>query len=209
MSTNRSNIPAKRKTIEPAILAAIIAGITTIIVALISYYGSLTTVTLAIEATQTAEAANSTGTPTPPRTPTLTIVTAVSTGTLSLKDQVAVLANEVSSLQTQVAVDKNLKQELDSVTNRLSEMENVIEKNPSEAMAYVVLRKDLDEAQSNIKDLQLRLTSSWTQNLPLYGLVVTVGFTLLSIVRSDRKQNQEQNRENSSNKERRENQKYE
>lgn len=199
----------KKSKIDPTIVVSIITAIATVIVTLITYLGSLKTTALQIATTQTAEAANNTVTPSPTKTSIPTTITPISIGTLPLEDQVAILSNEVSSLQTQVAADKNLKEELDSVSNRLSEMEAVVGENPSEAMAYVVLRNDLDEAQGNIKDLQSRLTSSWTQNLPLYGLVVTVGFTLLSIVRSDRKQNQEQNRENIRNRERREDQKYE
>jgi hypothetical protein len=211
MTINRSTNRVKRKkrSVEPTIWLAIITGLATIIAAFLQFYGNYLTTKFEFASTATAVASNRTSTPSPTKTPTAGTIPPTTSGTITLKDQVSTLESEVSLLQTQVAANGDVKQEVDSVSNRLGEMESLVETSPSEAMSYVVLRKELDEARSDIKDLESRQTSSWTQNIPLYGLVATVGFTLFSILRSDRKQNLEQSRNNDRNRERREDQRFE
>ncbi len=164
MTTNRSPDKEKRKkiSIEPTFWLAIITGLATLIVAFFQFYGNYLTAELEIGAKATAVAANRTSTPSPTKTPTAGTISPTLSGTLTLEDQVSTLESEVSLLQTQVAANGEVKQELDFVSNRLGEMESLVETNPSEAMAYVVLRKELDEARSDIKDLELRQTNSWT-----------------------------------------------
>lgn len=193
------------KKLDPTVLIAIISAVTTIIAVLIQSYGSFITRKIDSDATALALSTNAPkASITPSPTTTQLVLTRVPTavGTLAVQAQVSTLENEVSLLQTQVAINSDLRQELDAANNRLNELEAVIETSPSEAMAYVVLRKELDEARSDIKDLDSRLTNSWSQNIPLYGLVITVGFTLISLLRSDRRQlleslrNINRNREN-------------
>ena len=199
----------KKRQFEPSFWLAIISAVATIIAVIIQSYGSYITTKLEIGATSTAIAINNTPTPHPSKTPIAIAISPTLSGTITLKDQISTLESEVSSLQTQVAVNSDVNQKLDSVNNRLSAMESVVETNPSEAMAYVVLRKELDEARSDIKDLESRQTSSWAQNIPLYGLVATVGFTLFSILRSDRKQSLEQNHNDGKKRERNDYQNFE